>query len=198
MSAGSWRCLVLPPRYSSLPPGHKRKPRRCRVPSGKSSTMNGIPVFDTTGCQVFDDGAFSEDDTLLLSDWLAHVPKEVLAKNFQVSQDAFQDLPSKQLYIFPGLTPPPINQDMITAPNGQTPNPLSFPWSKSPAAQFTGGSVKVLDSTVFNVSKTIAAALVTVEVGGLRELHVSINCVGQWMPVIDSRFSFSGILLKVM
>jgi len=26
--------------------------------------------------QVFDNGAFSEDSTLLLTDWLAHVPEE--------------------------------------------------------------------------------------------------------------------------
>lgn len=26
--------------------------------------------------QVFDSGAFSEDSTLLLTDWLAHVPEE--------------------------------------------------------------------------------------------------------------------------
>ena len=35
--------------------------------------------------------------------------------------------------------------------------------------------MKIVDSTAFNVSKTIAAALVTVDVGGLRELHVSFG-----------------------
>ena len=36
-----------------------------------------------------------------LTDWLAHVPKEVLAKNFQVSISSFDHIPSRELYIFP-------------------------------------------------------------------------------------------------
>ena len=44
-----------------------------------------------------------------LTDWLAHVPKEVLAKNFKVNMSAFDHIPSRQLYIFPsgGCSIPP-------------------------------------------------------------------------------------------
>ena len=35
------------------------------------------------------------------------------------------------------------------------------------------GQVKVVDSTTFQISKTIAAAEVTVPPGAMRELHVS-------------------------
>lgn len=38
---------------------------------------------------------------LQLTDWLAHVPKEVIAKNFQTSISAFDHIPAQQLYIFP-------------------------------------------------------------------------------------------------
>lgn len=34
---------------------------------------------------VFPDGAFSEDETFLITDWLGHVPKEVLAANFRTN-----------------------------------------------------------------------------------------------------------------
>lgn len=51
--------------------------------------------------KVFDQGDFSEDSTFQLTDWLAHVPKEVLAKNFKVNITAFDHIPSKELYIFP-------------------------------------------------------------------------------------------------
>ena len=50
---------------------------------------------------VFDDGSFSEDSTFLLTDWTAHIPKEVLAKNFGTSISAFDHIPSQELYIFP-------------------------------------------------------------------------------------------------
>ena len=53
---------------------------------------------------VFDNGEFDDGGTFLLTDWLAHVPKEVIAKNFQTSISAFDSLPDRDLYIFPGRT----------------------------------------------------------------------------------------------
>ena len=68
---------------------------------------------------VFDNGAFSEDSTSLvrisffairvqeaddiskLTDWLAHIPKEVIAKNFGTSIAAWDHIPGQELYIFP-------------------------------------------------------------------------------------------------
>lgn len=123
---------------------------------------------------MFDSGDFSEDDTFLLSDWVAHVPKEVLAKNFGLDISAFDQIPKDQLYIFPGNPPPALqnNQPEVTSPNGQSPMPFTFEWSKNTATPLSGGSFKVLDSSIFTVAKTIAAAEVWVEAGGMRELHV--------------------------
>ena len=39
---------------------------------------------------------------LQLTDWLAHIPKEALARNFQTSISTFDKVPGEQLYIFPG------------------------------------------------------------------------------------------------
>lgn len=65
--------------------------------------------------KVFNDGAFSEDSTFQLTDWTAHVPKEVLAKNFQVDTSAFDHIPSKELYIFPsGNTSIKHTRDTLT------------------------------------------------------------------------------------
>ena len=54
---------------------------------------------------MFDDGNFSEDSTFQITDWLAHVPKEVLAKNFHTNIAMFDHIPSKELYIFPAGEP---------------------------------------------------------------------------------------------
>lgn len=68
---------------------------------------HSIQAKNTTqdGCEfllVFDSGTFSEDATFLLTDWLAHVPKEVLAKNFGIPDlSAFDHIPERELYIFP-------------------------------------------------------------------------------------------------
>ncbi|KAF9230834.1 putative oxalate decarboxylase/oxidase [Melanogaster broomeanus] len=112
---------------------------------------------------VFDSGSFSEDATFLvkyLSDWLPHVPKEVIAKNFQTDISAFNNIPSKELYIFPAI-PPPSNQQAPESPQGTVPYPFTYPLSQVPVTPLSGGSVKVVDSTVFTVSTTIAAAEVT-------------------------------------
>lgn len=54
---------------------------------------------------VFADGSFDENETLLLTDWLAHTPKSVIAKNFQMPASKFDHIPSRELYIFPGKFP---------------------------------------------------------------------------------------------
>ncbi|KAH9902959.1 oxalate decarboxylase [Cubamyces lactineus] len=132
---------------------------------------------------VFDNGAFSEDSTFLLTDWLAHVPKEVIAKNFQTSISAFDHIPAQQLYIFP--TPPPDNQAAPKSPQGTIPNPFTFPLSQMKATPLSGGSVKIVDSTTFTAATAISAAEVTVDPGAMRELH--------WHPTQDEwTFYISG------
>ncbi|KAI0073874.1 oxalate decarboxylase [Panus rudis PR-1116 ss-1] len=125
---------------------------------------------------VFNDGDFSEDSTFLLTDWLAHVPKEVLAKNFQTNISAFDHIPAKELYIFP-TEPPSDDATAVKSPQGTSPEPYTYALSKVKATQLSGGSVKVVDSTSFKISTGIAAAEVTVEPGAMRELH--------WHPTQD-------------
>lgn len=119
---------------------------------------------------IFDNGDFSEDSTFLLTDWLAHVPKEVLAKNFQFDISAFDHIPNRELYIFPSAPPPEDPNAEMTVPN-DTPLAYTFPMSKVNATPAPGGSYKVVDSRTFPAATTICAAEVTVEVGGMRELH---------------------------
>jgi oxalate decarboxylase family bicupin protein len=139
--------------------------------------------------KVFDDGNFSEDDTFLLTDWVSHIPKEVLAKNFMVDISAFDHIPAKELYIFPSSPPPPVSEDEVSDPQGHATTPFSFAWSKVQPMSLMGGSVKIIDSTTFNISKTIAAAEVVVEKGGMRELHVSM---GPCVCLSATRYSWLG------
>src|SRR6202022_1305029 len=62
-------------------------------PAGIPHSIQGLEE----GCEfllVFDDGNFSENETFLISDWFAHTPRAVLAKNFGVPEAAFAHLPS--------------------------------------------------------------------------------------------------------
>ncbi|KAI6116237.1 putative oxalate decarboxylase/oxidase [Pisolithus sp. B1] len=119
---------------------------------------------------IFDSGSFSEGSTFLLIDWLAHVPKEVIAKNFQVDASAFDRIPSRGLFIFPSIPPPPDATDDMVVPN-DTPVNYTYPLSQVNGTKTAGGTYKVVDSTTFTASTTISAAEITVEVNGIRELH---------------------------
>ncbi|KAG8702506.1 hypothetical protein FRC11_011434 [Ceratobasidium sp. 423] len=123
---------------------------------------------------VLDDGTFSEDSTFLLTDWMAHVPKEVLAKNFRVNASAFDHTPGSQLWMLPSAVPTQsVAEANPVSPAGTVPLPFTFAASKALATNTTGGTVKVIDSRTFNISQTIAVAEVTVVPGSIHELHVA-------------------------
>ncbi|CAK5261957.1 unnamed protein product [Mycena citricolor] len=131
----------------------------------KNTTADGAEFL-----LVFDSGRFTEDNTFLLTDWLAHVPKGVLAQNFGQPVSAFDRIPEKQLYIFQSSPPPEdIDEDRVIPNN--TPNPYTYALSKVQGEKKPGGTVKVVDSRTFKVATQISAAEVTVDVGGMRELH---------------------------
>lgn len=149
-------------------------------PAGIPHSIQGLEGENNQGCEfllVFDDGNFSEDETFLVTDWMAHVPMEVLSKSLQLEQEALKELPGDQLWIFPADVPPAAAQQAVKSPNGEVPEPFGFEFSKVTPMKVGGGTVKVVDTRTFPVSQTISAAEVTVEAGGMRELH--------WHPTQD-------------
>ncbi|KAJ7239409.1 oxalate decarboxylase [Mycena haematopus] len=122
---------------------------------------------------IFDDGAFSEDSTFLLTDWLSHIPAEVIQKNFQANAEAFSHIPAKELYIFPG-SPPSTDAVAPESPQGQVSSPYSFALSKVNATQLSGGTVKIVDSTTFKCQQRLLRQRAERE---RRELH--------WHPTMD-------------
>src|SRR3954463_14498091 len=84
-------------------------------PSGIPHSIQGL---GPDGCEfmlVFDDGDFSESETVLLSDAMAHLPPEVLAKNFAVPQSAWKNLPKQELFIFQTDVPGSLEADQKAA-----------------------------------------------------------------------------------
>jgi oxalate decarboxylase family bicupin protein len=129
---------------------------------------------------VFDDGAFSEDNTFLATELFSHTPKEVLSKNLGVPTSAFNNLPTPNLFIFPGTAAPgDIQKQNITGSAGILPNnqSYSFHWSQQEPYTVPGGSVKILDPLTFPIASKFSAALVTIHPGAMREIH--------WHPSSD-------------
>ncbi|WP_078379741.1 oxalate decarboxylase family bicupin [Sutcliffiella halmapala] len=120
---------------------------------------------------VFDDGNFSDLNTLSISDWFAHTPKDVLSANFGVAEQAFHSIPNDQVYIYQDKVPPSLENQKVLSPYGEVPLPFKYELLKQTPIQTPGGSVRIVDSSNFPISKTVAAALVEVEPGAMRELH---------------------------
>lgn len=155
-------------------------------PAGIPHSIQGL---GDEGCEfllAFDDGNFSENATFLLSDWFLHTPKEVLAKNFGVTQADFADLPSHELYIFQGQLPGSLDSDRVPSPAGTVPRTFSHRMHAQEPMRTKGGTVRITDSRNFPVSTSIAAALVEVEPGGMRELHWHPNN-DEWQYYIAGR-----------
>jgi oxalate decarboxylase len=155
-------------------------------PAGIPHSIQGL---NPDGCEfllVFDDGDFNEDNTFLITDWFKHTPSDVLGKNFGVPASLFGHTPDpSERYIFPAPVPGPLSSDKIA---GATAVPQSF--SHKMLAQqpikTKSGKVWITDSSVFPVSTTIAAALVEVDPGGMRELHWHPN-TNEWQYYIEGQ-----------
>jgi oxalate decarboxylase len=148
-------------------------------PAGLPHSLQGL---GPDGCEFlicFDEGKASEFATLLVSEWFTHTPPNILADNFGVPAETFQDIPLRDLYIFQGKLPGDLAADReAVSGKGVPPHPFTFSLgSGAPARETKGGSVRIADSRNFTVSTTVAAALVTVRPGGLREMH--------WHPNAD-------------
>ncbi|EED13345.1 oxalate decarboxylase, putative [Talaromyces stipitatus ATCC 10500] len=145
------------------------------IPHSIQALENGVEFM-----LVFDDGSFSETNTFLATEIFAHNPRDVLSKDLSVPVSAFQNIPQDQLFIFPG-TPAPTNISIqnITGPAGSIPQPQSYSYhfSSQPAQQLEGGSVKIVDPLSFPIASGFSAALVTINPGGMREIH--------WHPSSD-------------
>ncbi|KAL4882186.1 RmlC-like cupin domain-containing protein [Aspergillus karnatakaensis] len=129
---------------------------------------------------VFDDGAFSEDNTFLASEVFAHNPKSVLSKNFDLPIATWDNLPAGELFIFPGTAAPSNIEDQnVTTAAGPIPQEFtySYHFSEQPAHIVPGGSVKIVDPQTFPIASNFAAAVVTVHPGAMREIH--------WHPSSD-------------
>jgi oxalate decarboxylase len=157
-------------------------------PAGLPHSIQGLEQ----GCEfllVFDNGSFSENETFLITDWFAHTPREVLAKNFGVDASAFAKLPvdvEHERYIFDGSVPGPIAGDAVESPAGSTRENYVYRLMAQAPIEARGGSVRIVDSTTFPVSKTIAAAVVDIDPGGMRELHWHPNN-DEWQYYISGR-----------
>jgi oxalate decarboxylase len=158
-------------------------------PAGYPHSLQGL---GPDGCEFvicFDNGTASEFNTLLVTDWFIHTPPAVLAENFGVPAETFAAIPVHNLWIFQGRVPGDLSTDQAAARGTAVDPPHPFTFSLAslpPVGETKGGQVRIADSSNFNVSKTTAAALLTIPPGGMRELHWHPNA-DEWQYYIKGK-----------
>ena len=148
-------------------------------PGGVPHSIQGLGPDGCKFLLVFNQGDFDEFSTFLLTDWFTHTPKEVLAKNFDVPASTFENVPKKELFIFAAEEPRPLEEEQkqAGAVTGSIDEEFVFRTGKmAPTKVRAGGEVRIVDKKNFPATD-IAAAVVRLKPGGLREMH--------WHPLSD-------------
>ena len=150
-------------------------------PSGIPHSIQAHP--DNDGCEfllVFDDGKFSEYETFLISEWVARTPKEIIAKSLNVPVTSLEHLPKEEQFIFYAAPFGDLEAErkQIADTIGYSKRNFTYHLKNvKPNHENKSGDVVIVDSSNFKVSTTVAAAIVTVKPGGIREMH--------WHPNAD-------------
>ena len=139
------------------------------VPHSLQALENGTEFL-----LVFDTGTFSDGATNLISEMFLRTPKETLSKDLNAPLDAFDRLPTGELYIFNGQpAPAKIQEQNVTGPAGALTGTTGYSYhlSQQQAYETPGGSIKIIDPETFPIASHFSAALVTIKPGAMREVH---------------------------
>jgi oxalate decarboxylase len=145
-------------------------------PRGHGHALQGLGPGECHFLLVFDNGHFSEFGTFSVTDWIAHTPSAVAARNLGVPAAALSQFPKKEVYIAAGKVPPAgarFRSDRL--------QPAQFPHKyrlgEQPALVYEGGEERIVSSKEFPIQTTLTAARMDLKPGSLRELH--------WHPHAD-------------
>ncbi|KAF2498718.1 putative oxalate decarboxylase oxdC [Lophium mytilinum] len=151
-------------------------------PKGVAHTIQGLEDQNEY-LLVFDDGNFDAVGTTFnVDDWISHTPKSVLAKNFGINETLFATVPTPNPYIQNST----VSTHNVTGGAGDTEafGNSSFVFKHTQHSEVpvpgNGGTLRIIDSRNFPISKTIAATVVTLKPQGLRELHWHPNAE-EWL-----------------
>ncbi|MBJ7534999.1 cupin domain-containing protein [Rhodomicrobium vannielii ATCC 17100] len=139
------------------------------LPAGIPHSIQGLEE-GTEFLLVFDDGNFSENETLLVTEIMAHMPRSVVAKNFGVGEEHFANIPKSEKYIFRLPVPAPLDVVRAQLPDNPPKRPYTYHASNLEPDRFPGGTIKTIDASIFPET-TLSAHVIELEPGGMREIH---------------------------
>jgi oxalate decarboxylase len=118
----------------------------------------------------FDNGAFSEHGTFLITDWVDVTPKDMLAKNFGLPAEAFASFPKGETYIQAGPVHPASKAIDAPWPKEST-HKFRLLADARARRDFDGGTFNLATVDEWPVSKTMAGGLIVIKPSLIKELH---------------------------
>ena len=142
------------------------------------------------GCEfllVFDNGSFSENETFLITDLFKHTPARRAGQELRCPRGRVWSHPDRRraraVYLLRASSRPDSRRYCSVRRRHRAPD-LQPSYDGAGADHYRRGWVRITDSTNFPAATTIAAALVNIEPGAMRELH--------WHPHDEWQYYISG------
>src|SRR6187397_1268184 len=158
-------------------------------PRGHGHSIQGIGHEDCLFILVFDNGYFSEFGTFSISDWLGHVPPEVLQKSLGVPAQRFADFPKREVFIAKGTVPPPLSPNRAGSLDATSLTHRYRLLDQKPE-DYPGGTNRLVSQREFPISTTMTGAHMRLKPGAIRELHWHPNA-DEWQYYLGGRASMS-------
>jgi len=158
-------------------------------PRGHGHSIQGIGHEDCLFILVFDNGYFSEFGTFSISDWLGHVPPEVLQKSLGVPAQRFADFPKREVFIAKGAVPPPLSPNRAGSLDATSLTHRYRLLDQKPE-DYPGGTNRLVSQREFPISTTMTGAHMRLKPGAIRELHWHPNA-DEWQYYLGGRASMS-------
>ena len=109
-------------------------------PRGHAHVLECLGNEPTHFILIFDNGYFSEFGTFSITDWIGHVAKSLLAKNFGVPESTFDGFPSEEVYFARGAIPHEQIPENLQGARVSPPQTHKFRMlSEAPHGVFKGG-----------------------------------------------------------
>ncbi|RFS20095.1 cupin domain-containing protein [Chitinophaga silvatica] len=146
-------------------------------PKGYGHALQGIGTEECHFILIFDNGNFSEDHTFSITDFVSSVPKEVAAKNLNISTEEVEQLFQGETY-FAQCEPPTFQNHLLPRRSEEALKSMHrYPLLAQQPKMFAGGLQRVVTRTEFPISQTMAGSVLEIQPGCMREMH--------WHPGAD-------------
>jgi oxalate decarboxylase len=147
-------------------------------PRGWGHSIQGTGPSECHFILMFDNGAFAEDHTLSITDWLAHTSPAVVSQSLGLGKEWVAKLPKGETYFAEGAVP---DVSLARATPRAKPALLTkhrYPLGAQQPRRVPGGGAQwTVTADEFPISTTLSASVLEIEPGAMRELH--------WHPHAD-------------